>query len=157
MSDTVLDARDAISGSLASCYVTIDSRRYKFLQMTEFSATYKPNIVDVPILGRVNKGHKTVGGIGEFSGKAHYNQSILRRVMKNYQDTGYMAEMEIQIENEDPSAAVGRQATILKGCLLDSVVVAKFAAGENLLDEDISGTFDKFELPETFDELEGMR
>ncbi|MCQ5130631.1 phage tail tube protein [Butyricicoccus faecihominis] len=157
MNDTVLDARDAISGSLASCFVTIDGSRYKFLQMTEFSATYKPNIVDVPILGRVNKGHKTVGGTGEFSGKAHYNQSVLRRVMKTYQDTGYMPELEIQIENEDPSAAVGRQSTILKGCLLDSVVVAKFAAGENLLDEELSGTFDKFELPETFDELEGMR
>lgn len=157
MNDTMLDARDAISGSLASCFVTIDGRRYKFLQMTEFSAAYKANIVDVPILGRVNKGHKPVGGSGEFSGKAHYNQSILRRVMKNYQDTGYMPEMEIQIENEDPSSATGRQTAILKGCLLDSVVVAKFAAGENLLDEDISGTFDKFELPETFAELEGMQ
>lgn len=157
MNDTIMEARDALAGSQASCYVTIDGRRYKFLQMTEFSATYKPNITDVPILGRVNKGHKTVGGSGEFSGKAHYNQSILRKVMKTYQDTGYIPELEIQIENEDASSSVGRQSTILKGCLLDSVVVAKFAAGENLLDEDISGTFDKFELPEQFNELEGMR
>lgn len=157
MDNTVMDARDAISGSLANCYVTIDGSRYKFLQMTEFSATYKPNIVDVPILGRVNKGHKMVGGSGEWSGKATYNQSILREVMKRYQDTGSFPEIEMQIENEDPSSSVGRQSTILTGCLLDSMVVAKFAAGENLLDEDISGTFDKFELPETFGELEGMR
>lgn len=157
MNDTIMESNDALAGSQASCYVTIDGSRYKFLQMTEFSATYKPNIIDVPILGRVNKGHKTVGGSGEFSGKAHYNQSILRKVMKTYQDTGYMPYMEFQIENEDASSSVGRQSAILKGCLLDSVVVAKFAAGENLLDEDISGTFDKFELPEEFTELEGMR
>ncbi len=77
--------------------------------------------------------------------------------MKTYQDTGYMPEIEIQIENEDSSSRVGRQSTILRGCLLDSVVVAKFATGSNSLDEDMSGTFDSFELPEEFDELEGTR
>lgn len=157
MNSVVMDARDAIAGALANCYITIGGNRYNFLSMTEFSATYKPNIVDVPILGRVNKGHKIVGGSGEWSGKANYNQSILRKVMKKYQDSGYFPPIEIQVENEDQSSSVGRQSTILKGCLLDSVVVAKFTAGENLLDEDISGTFDSFELPETFNELEGMR
>lgn len=157
MYDATMEARDALSGSQASCYVTIDGDRYNFMQMTEFSATYKPSVVEVPILGRPNGGHKMVGGTGEFSGKAHYNQSTLRRVMKTYQDTGYMPEIEIQIENEDRSSRVGRQSTILRGCLLDSVVVAKFAAGSNSLDEDMSGTFDSFELPEEFDELEGTR
>ena len=93
MYDVTMEARDALAGSQASCYVTIDSDRYHFMQMTEFSATYKPNVVEVPILGRPNKGHKMVGGTGEFSGKAHYNQSTLRRVMKTYQDTGYMPEI----------------------------------------------------------------
>ncbi len=58
MYDVTMEARDALAGSQASCYVTIDSDRYHFMQMTEFSATYKPNVVEVPILGRPNKGHK---------------------------------------------------------------------------------------------------
>ena len=156
MNDTVLDARDAISGSLASCFVTIDGSRYKFLQMTEFSATYKPNIVDVPILGRVNKGHKTVGGTGEFSGKAHYNQSVLRQMMLQYKNTGKLPAFDMQIANDDPASAAGRQTAIFYQCLIKGGILAKFDASEDTLEEDIEGTFEDFDLPEVFALLPGM-
>lgn len=152
----VMDAADAVYGSLASCYVTIEGNRYQFLQMTEFEAKYKTNLVDVPLLGQVNKGHKAAGGSGEWSGKAHYNQSVLRKVMKKYQDTGVMPYTEIQVTNEDPTSHVGRQTVILVNCLIDTIVVTKFMAGEEILDEELSGTFERFEMPEEFSNLSGM-
>lgn len=156
MADTVMKAKDAISGALAECYITIEGRRYNFMSMIDFEAKWEHNIVDVPILGKVGKGHKISGGNGTWSGTAHYNQSVFRKIADTYQKTGYMPYFEIQISNEDPTSTIGRQTTILRDCLCESVILAKFTADEEVLDEELSGTFESWDLPEAFKELEGF-
>lgn len=126
------------------------------MNLTEFESKWDLNISDVPILGKVGMGHKTAGGKGSWSGKAHYNQSLIRAVADEYQKTGVMPYFEIQVSNEDPTSAVGRQTIIHNDCLFDSVVLAKFQAGEEILEEDLSGTFESWDMPERFKELAGM-
>ena len=63
---------------------------------------------------------------------------------------------EIQVTNEDPTSSVGRQTVILKECNLNSIILAKFDADAEFLDEDIEFTFDDFAIPEVFHELRGM-
>lgn len=152
----LMDAQDAVYGSLAECYITIDGRRYCFMSITEFESKWEVNIADVPILGKVGMGHKSAGGKGTWSGTAHYNQSVFRQMANNYQKTGVMPYFEIQVSNEDPTSAVGRQTIIHRGCLCDTFTLAKFQAGEELLEEDISGTFESWDMPEAFKELEGF-
>ncbi len=144
----IMNAMDAIYGSTAECFITIEGRRYNFMSMTEFESKWEVNVKEVPILGKVGMGHKSSGGKGTWSGKAHYNQSVFRELADNYQKTGYMPYFEIQVSNEDPSSAVGRQTIVHRGCLCDSFTLAKFQAGEDYLDEDLSGTFESWDLPE---------
>lgn len=152
----IMSAKDAVYGSLASCFVTIDGRRLNFMTLTEFESKWEMNISDVPILGKVGMGHKVAGGKGTWSGKAHYNQSHFRSVADTYQKTGVMPYFEIQVTNEDPTSAVGRQTIIHKDCLIESVILAKFQAGEEILEEDLSGTFESWDMPEQFRDLAGM-
>ena len=112
---------------------------------------------EIPILGQVGKGHKPTYGSGEWSGTAHYNQSVLRDVMLRYKNRGQMLYFDIQVTNEDPTSAVGRQTIILKNCLFEGGILAKFDADSEYLDEDLSGTFDDWEMPEKFSLLEGMQ
>ena len=154
--NAIMNAGDAVSGSLASCFVTINGRRYNFMILTEFESKWEVNIADVPILGKVGMGHKAAGGKGTWSGAAHYNQSRIREVANEYQRTGKMPYFEIQVTNEDPTSVVGRQTITHSGCLFDSVVLAKFQAGEDVLSEDLSGTFDTWDMPEKFTDLPGM-
>lgn len=154
---TTMQANDAVFGGLAECYVTIDGERYNMMQLYEFESTYEVNLVDVPILGRVTKGTKPAGGSGTWSGTAHYNQSVFRRWMLHYKNTGEMTPFTIQVTNSDPSSQAGRQTIILTGCLVDSLILAKFNADEELLDEDLSGTFDDWQMPETFAVMQGMQ
>ncbi len=156
MMENTMNAIDAIYGALAECYVTLDGNRYSLMQMVNFDSHFKTNIVDVPILGRISKGHKTTGGSGTWSGTAHYNTSIFRLWILNYKKTGILAPFDIQVTNEDESASVGRQTIILRDCLLDDVTLAKFDASDATLDESLSGTFDDFEIPEVFSNLSGM-
>ena len=88
-------------------FTTIDDNRYNFMMLTEFESQWEVNVVEVPILGKVGMGHKAAGGKGTWSGTAHYNQSIFRKIADNYQKTGMMPYFEIQVSNEDPTSAAG--------------------------------------------------
>jgi hypothetical protein len=151
-----MDAKDAVCGSLAECYITIDEKKRNFMNLTEFESKWEVNIVDVPILGKVGMGHKAVGGSGTWSGTAHYNQSVFRALAEAYQNTGVMPYFQIIVTNQDPTSVVGKQTVIHYGCLCDTFVLAKFQAGEELLDEELSGTFERWELKDKFKELAGV-
>lgn len=155
--NTVMNAKDAVYGSLAECFVTIGDNRYNFMSLTEFESQWEVNVTEVPILGKVGMGHKAAGGKGTWSGTAHYNQSIFRKIADAYQKTGVMPYFEIQVTNEDPTSAVGRQTIIHHDCLCDTFILAKFQAGEELLEEDLSGTFESWDMPESFAVLDGMQ
>ena len=155
--NTVMNAKDAVYGSLAECFVTIGDNRYNFMSLTEFESQWEVNVTEVPILGKVGMGHKAAGGKGTWSGTAHYNQSIFRKIADAYQKTGVMPYFEIQVTNEDPTSAVGRQTIIHHDCLCDTFTLAKFQAGEELLEEDLSGTFESWDMPESFAGLDGMQ
>lgn len=157
MRSAIMNAKDAVYGSLAECYVTLEGNRYNFMNLTEFESKWDVTVTDVAILGKVGMGHKSAGGKGTWSGTAHYNQSIFRKMADTYQKTGVMPYFEIQVTNEDPTSAVGRQTIIHHDCLCDTFVLAKFQAGEELLDEELSGTFESWDMPERFNLLEGMQ
>lgn len=151
-----MNANDAVSGSLAECYVTIDGNRYNMMQLYDFESSASINLIDVPILGRTGKGKKPAGWSGSWKGTAHFNQSVFRKWFLHYKKTGELTPFEIQVSNEDPSSSAGRQTITHTGCLIDSIILAKFNADDDILDEEISGTFDDWDMPEAFDMLEGM-
>jgi hypothetical protein len=115
------------------------------------------NIVEIPILGQTGMGHRPAGGKGTWTGTAHYNQSQMRKMADVYQKTGYMPYFQIQVINEDPTSSVGSQTVILSGCLCETFTLAKFLAGEaDELTEELSGTFESFDIPKQFTKLSGM-
>lgn len=158
MDNSIMNAMDAIAGAQASAYITLaDGNRYKFMQLYSFESNMEINLVEVPILGKTGKGNKPSGWTGEWKGTAHYNQSILRQMWLEYKNTGRLPSFDIQITNEDPTSAIGRQTIVLKGCLSKGGILAKFDADSETLDEDIEGTFDDWEMPESFTMLKGMQ
>lgn len=154
---TTMNAKDTVYAALAECYATIDGVRYNLMQAINLEAKMEKTKTEVPILGRTAKGNKASGWKGTGSATFHFNQSIFRKAMKKYQDSGADFYFDIQITNYDPTAAVGRQTIILKDCNLDSIILAKFDADGEVLDEDMDFTFEGWEMPETFAELDGMR
>lgn len=151
-----MNAMDAVSGSQAEAYITLaDGNRYLLMQLINFESNVELNVSEVAILGKTGKGHKPNGWTGSWSATAHYNQSIFRKMLLEYKNTGKITPFDIQITNEDMSTSVGRQTVILKGCLIGGGVLGKFDADAETLDEEIEGTFDDWEMPETFRALNG--
>lgn len=153
---TVMKAKDAVYASLAQCFITIEGNRYLFMQAIDLEAKMDKTKTKVPILGKTGKGNKASGWEGTGSATFHYNTSIIREMLKKYKDTGEDVYFDIQISNEDPTSAVGRQTIILRDCNVDGGILAKFDANGEYLDEDMDFTFEDWEMPETFQLLKGM-
>ena len=133
------------------------SNRYCFMQLINFESNFEITIAEVARLGAGGKGNKPTGWKGTWSGTAHYNQSVFRKMWLEYKKTGILPTFDIQITNEDPTSSVGRQTVILKNCLSKGGILAKFDADAEILDEDLEGTYDDFEMPEPFSLLSGMK
>lgn len=157
MSNITMKAKDAISAKLAECFVTIGTNRYNFMQMINFEATFEKTKSEVPILGKTGTGNKSTGWKGSGSATTHYNTSIFRELMLKYKDTGEDVYFEIQVTNDDPTSAAGRQTLVFIDCNTDGGILAKFDADGEFLDEDIDFTFEDFKMPETFKLLDGMQ
>lgn len=153
----IMEARDAISGSLAECFITIEGNRYNFMQAINLEASIEKTKTEVPILGKTGKGNKATGWSGSGSATFHYNTSIFRELLYRYAKTGQDFYFDIQVTNEDPTASIGRQTVILKGCNIDGGLLAKFDADADYIEEDFDFTFEDFEIPEKFSLLPGMQ
>lgn len=156
MANITMNSKDAISAKLAECYVTIGSNRYNFMQAINLEAKFEKTKTEIPILGKTGVGNKSTGWKGTGSATFHYNTSIFRDLMQQYKDTGEDIYFEIQVTNEDPTAAVGRQTVVFVNCNMDGGILAKFDADGEYLDEDMDFTFEDFVIPEKFTMLNGM-
>ena len=154
MSQNIMKAKDSVSAKLAECFVTIGDRRYNFMQAINLEATFEKNKTEIPILGKTGQGNKSTGWTGTGSATFHYNTSIFRQMMLDYKETGEDVYFDIQVTNEDRTSAAGRQTTTLKGCNLDSVILAKMDADGEYLDETVDFTFEDWDLDEEFTQLE---
>lgn len=152
----IMHAKDAVSAALAECFVTIEDKRYNFMQAINLEANIEKNKTEVPILGKTGKGNKATGWSGTGSATFHYNTSIFRELLKRFKETGEDVYFDIQVTNEDPTSSVGRQTVILKDCNLDGGLLTKFDADEEYLEDEFDFTFEDFEIPEKFTMLDGM-
>jgi hypothetical protein len=151
-------ARNAVSAKMAECYVTIDGNRYNFMSAINLEVTFEKSKTEIPILGRMNKGHKSTSSSITGSGEFHFNTSIWREIAYKFQETGEDVYFDMQISNEDITASdIGRQTIILYDCNLDSIILSAFDAdSDDTLTESIDFTAERFEIPEKFSLMDGM-
>ena len=154
-----MHARNAVSSKMAECYVTIEGNRYNFMSAINVEVTFEKNKTEVPILGRMNKGHKSTGSTISGSAEFHLNTSIWRELAERFQNTGEDVYFDMQITNEDPTTEIGRQTIVLHDCNFDSVTLAAFDAdSDDSLTESIDFTAESFSFGnnEKFKMMDGM-
>jgi len=153
-----MKAKNALSAKMAECYVTIEGKRYNFMSAINLEVTFEKGKSEVPILGRMNKGHKsgssTITGSAEF----HFNTSVWRELAYKFQETGEDLYFDMMIINEDKTAAeVGQQIITLFDCNFDSVMLVAFDAdSDDPLTETMDFTAERFEIKTPFNVMDGM-
>lgn len=149
--------KNAVSAKMASCFLTLDGVRYNFMSAINIEVNFEKTKVEVPILGRPNKGNKSVGSAISGSAEFHLNTSIWRELAYRFQETGEDVYFDMQITNEDPTTEIGRQTIILYDCNFDNINLAAYDAdSDDFLTESIDFTAERFEIPEKFETMSGM-
>ena len=151
-----MNAKDAVSSQLANAFVTIEGNRYLLFQAKSFEANFKKTKKEVDILGRTSKGHKASGWSGTFKLTIYHNTEIFNDLFERYKNTGEDIYFDLQVTNDDPSSAAGRKTNIYKGCNLDEGLLQSFDASGDSLEQSLSGTFEDYESPEKYKQLDGM-
>ncbi len=159
-----MHARNAVSAKMAECYVTLyhknpNGDRYNLMSAINVEVTFEKNKTEVPILGRMNRGHKSVGSNITGSAEFHLNTSVWRELAEIFQNTGEDFYFDMQITNEDPTTEVGRQTIMLLDCNWDSITLASFDAdSDDVLTESIDFTAESFYFmnDEKFTPMSGM-
>lgn len=152
----VMNAKDAVSAKLAECFATIEGNRYLLMQAKKFEAKFDKEKKKISILGKTGQGNKTTSWSGTGSMTIYHNTPIFNELMLKFKNTGVDIYFDIQVSNDDPTSAAGRQTMIFKGCNIDGGVLASFDADGDSLEQDIDFTFEDFEMPEKFKLLDGM-
>lgn len=146
MAQTML-AQNAISAKMAECYVTINDKRYNLMSAINVEVTFEKNKTEVPILGRMNRGHKSTSSTISGSAEFHLNTSIWRELALDFQNTGLDTYFEMEIINNDPTSEIGAQGIVLYGCNFDSVILAAFDAdSDDVLTESMDFTAESFDF-----------
>lgn len=153
---STMRVQDAINGASAECFLTIRERRYNFAQALNIQADMEKQKSEVPILGRISRGNKANGVTYTASATFHFNTSIFREILYHYKETGEDIYFEMQCTNEDKTSSVGRQTVILKDCNLDGGIIALIDVEAEYLEDEISFTFEDWEMPEQFSILKEM-
>lgn len=151
-------AKDVISAKLANATLTTsDGNRYLLFQAKNLEAKFTKDKKEVAILGRVQKGHKANGGNGTGKLTIYENTSLFTEMIKRYKDDGTDLYFDLQVTNNDPTSEAGVKTIILHGCNLDELVIASFDADGDWLEQEINFTFEDWEMPQKFVQLDGMQ
>ena len=89
MSDTTMEARDALSSKISKgiCWQLVETVICSFRQKS-FEATFTKNKKTVDILGRPAQGNKASGWSGKFKLVIYHNTELFNEMFTKYKNTG---------------------------------------------------------------------
>ena len=145
-----LKAGDTISGQEGRAYATINGQVEEMFYIRTLEATIEKQKTEVRTLGRRGVQHKASGWNGTGTMTIYYVTTLFRQLMLDYIRNGRDVYFDITIVNEDPTSSIGRQTVVLKGVNLDSVMAARLDTETEVLDEEISFTFDDVDIMDSF-------
>lgn len=149
-----LNAPDTISGKEGRAYAKIDGNNEELFMAKTIEANVEKNKSEIKAIGKRMTGHKTTGANGSGSMTLYYMTPLFRAMIKQWKETGVDVYFDMVIENDDQESSAGKQSTLLIGCNLDSVVLAKLDGdSDDALDEDVDFTFEDFDILTAFTKI----
>lgn len=142
-----LNAPDTISGKEGRAYAKINGNNEELFMAKAIEANVEKNKSEIKAIGKRMTGHKTTGANGSGSMTLYYMTPLFRAMIKQWKETGVDVYFDMVVENDDQESSAGKQTTLLIGCNLDSVVLAKLDGdSDDALDEDVDFTFEDFDI-----------
>lgn len=150
-----LKAGDIVSGQEAVANIVVYNKDGSttvepLFYAKNLEATVEIEKTEIYTLGKRGAQNKPNGWKGSGNMTIYYVTTRFRDMVLNYIKNGYLASFDLTVTNNDPGSTIGAQTVVLKGCTLDSVIVAKFDTESEALDESVDFTFDDLDILKKF-------
>lgn len=149
----ILQAEDCVNGREGVATAVINNEVIELMELANINITVDKNKTEFKAMGTRNTQNKTTGWSGKGSGTVRYVSSRWAKMINDYVKTGKDTYFTIVITNEDPGSSTGRQTIQILGCNLDSLDIAKLDVDAEILDQDISFTFNDFNILHEFNTI----
>lgn len=143
-------AGDTISGQEARAYITIDGRNEELFYAKKIESKVEKQKTEIKTLGKRGTQNKAAGWKGTGTLTVYYATSLFRDLMLRYMKEGIDTYFDLAVTNEDPTSNIGKQTIVLKDCNLDEVSMASFDVDSEVLEEDMSFTFEDVDMLDKF-------
>lgn len=147
---STLNFKDTINGAEGRAYTTIDGNIELMFYLKKLEAKAEKKKTEGKTIGKRATQHKANGWKGTGTMTIYYITSKYREMMLDYIKTGKDVYFDIQTVNEDPTSDIGKQTIALKKVNIDSVILAKIDIDAETLDEEVSFTFEDYEILDAF-------
>lgn len=150
MANTVLNLNDTVNGGQGLVQIEIDGVIETLFQVKNVEAFLEKNKESLPIAGThwEHSKLKTIKGTGSCT--LYYMTSLFVKLAQQLAKTGKDFDFDMIITNEDSGSSVGKQTTVLRGCNMDKITVAKFDTDSAALEEDFDFTFTNMDVLDEF-------
>lgn len=140
MADTFFNPQDAPHAKQATCFVTINERRYSMMNAKNFEAKAQVETTEVPMLGRLITGRKATGLAISFSMTVYKCSEMFDDLVTQYKKTGVLPTFDIQVASNDDATCMGTSRKIYRNCVIDGdVLLSMFDADGDFIEQTIEG------------------
>lgn len=138
-------ARDALNGKEGKAFATIDGRNVELFGLKKFEANAEFEDAKFAVVGSRTTQHKPkeMNISGTFT--VYYGTPDFIKIAHQYQATGKLPEMTLQVTNQDASTSVGTQTVAYYGVVLSKIPLSLLDESADFLEEEISFTASSFE------------
>lgn len=141
---------NVVAGGEGYAFMSSEGKKIELAGVKEVEANLSFDKSEVRALGHRMTGHKVTGASGEGSLVLYYITSEFRKRAKDYIKTGKAFTFDLYITNDDVASDIGRQTVALYDCSFDDISLAMLNSDNEVLEEELSFTFDDFDIPEEF-------
>jgi hypothetical protein len=157
MGKKYLDINDTISSKEGKAYITINGQNRELFEISSITAQLDMVTQSKAMLGHRMTQHKVVGAEGTGSMTMYFMNSDMLKIAMEYIKNGKLADIKLQIRNEDYQSSVGSQEIVLLGVILNTIPVTTLDdSSEDPITIDTDFSFDDiegidyFQLPSNF-------
>lgn len=137
---------DGINGKSGKAFATIDGKNVELFGLKKFEATEEYNKSDFPVVGTKTIQQKITGVKHNGSMSVYYGTPAFVKVANDFQKTGKMPDISLQVTNDDPATSVGTQTIAYYNVVLDKIPLSMLDDSADFLEEEVSFTYGSFEV-----------
>lgn len=137
--------RDGLSGKSGKAFATIEGRNVVLFGLKKFEATEEYQKSDFPVVGTKSIQQKITGVKHSGSMTVYYGTPEFVKIAHDFQKTGIMPEITLQVTNHDEATTVGSQTIAYYDVVLDKIPLSTLDDSADFLEEEIPFTYGSFE------------